>query len=170
MPLEHAAVAIIALTGVRPSEARGLRWEEWDRAKGHMHICRAVWHTHVGTTKTEQSVRFVTVTDELRDILLTLWNTQGSPISGYILAGPRKGNPVNLDNRAKRSIREALKKSHGPGGMRCGTEVRLPADSETASKALGNSKAVADKHYIKPQSVPPDVRNAVNSALSGLIH
>ena len=30
-PLERAAVAIVALTGVRPGEARGLRWEEWGR-------------------------------------------------------------------------------------------------------------------------------------------
>ena len=51
MPLERAAVAVVALTGVRPGEARGLRWEEWDRAKQHIHVCRAVWHKHVGTTK-----------------------------------------------------------------------------------------------------------------------
>src|SRR6187397_3081884 len=34
-PLERAAVGVMALSGVRPSEARGLRWEEWDRAKQH---------------------------------------------------------------------------------------------------------------------------------------
>lgn len=50
-----------------------------------------------------------------------------------------------------------------------GTQVRMHADSETASKALGNSKEVADKHYIKPQTVLPDVRKAVNDAVSGLI-
>lgn len=50
-----------------------------------------------------------------------------------------------------------------------GTEVRMKADSETSAKALGNSKAVADKHYIKPQTVLPDVRKAVNDAVSGLI-
>lgn len=51
MPLERAAVAVVALTGVRPSEARGLRWEECDRAKGHVQVCRAVWHAIVGTTE-----------------------------------------------------------------------------------------------------------------------
>ena len=49
------------------------------------------------------------------------------------------------------------------------TEVRMKADSETSAKALGNSKAVADKHYIKPQTVLPDVRKAVNDAFSGLV-
>lgn len=72
MSLERAAVAVVALRGVRPGEARGLRWEEWDTVKQHIHVCRAVWHMHVGTTKTEQSERFVAVTDELRDILLDL--------------------------------------------------------------------------------------------------
>ena len=45
----------------------------------------------------------------------------------------------------------------------------MKADRETSAKALRNSKAVADKHYIKPTTVLPDVRKAVNSAVSGLI-
>jgi hypothetical protein len=42
----------------------------------------------------------------------------------------------------------------------------MGADSETSAKALGNSKAVADKHYIKPTTVLPDV---VQNAVSGLV-
>jgi hypothetical protein len=182
-------------TGVRPGEARGLRWEEWDRAKQHIGVKRSVWHRVVGTTKTKQSERFVAVTDELREILLDLWKAQGSPIAGYILAG-RKGQPIILDNMSKRSIVPALSRCsvckaaesaehkghefrrdetlpvwHGWYSLRrfVGTEVRMKADSETSAKALGNSKAVADKHYIKPSTVLPDVRKAVNDAVSGLI-
>ena len=44
----------------------------------------------------------------------------------------------------------------------------MHADSEIRAKALGNSKAVADRHYIKAETVLPDVRKAVNDALSGL--
>jgi integrase len=196
LPLERAAVGIMALSGVRPSEARGLRWEEWDRTKQHIAARRGVWHRIVGTTKTEQSERFVAVSDELREILLDLLKAQGSPISGYILAGPRKSQPVILDNMAKRSVVPALNRCaickemesaehkghefqrdetlpqwHGWYSLRrfVGTEVRMKADSETSAKALGNSKAVADKHYIKPKTVLPDVRKAVNDAVSGLI-
>lgn len=175
MPLGRAAAAIVALTGVRPSEARGLRWEEFDRAKQHIHVRRAVWHKHIGTTKTVQSERYVAVTDELRDILLDLWNAQECPMGGYILAGPRKGKPVILDNLAKRSIRPALEKAkiEWPEWYALrrflGTQVRMQTDSETASKALGNSKEVLDKHYVKPTEVLPDVRRAVKSAVSGLI-
>lgn len=109
-PLARAAVGIMAYTGVRPGEARGLRWEEWNRAEQHIAVNRSIWHREVGTTKTEQSVRFVTVTTELREILLDLWRLQGSPISGYILAG-RKDHPVILDNLAKRIIRPALEEA-----------------------------------------------------------
>jgi integrase len=180
MPLERAAVGLIALTGTRPSEARGLRWEEWNRAEQHIAVNRGVWHRIVGDTKTPQSIRFVTVTAELREILLALWKVQGSPIAGYILAGP-KGQPVILDNLAKRSIRWQLEKvnkkenSHltWPGWYALrrfhGTAVRTESNLETTSKALGNSKAVADRHYVKPKAVLPDVRKAVNDALSGLI-
>ena len=32
-----------------------------------------------------------------------------------------------------------------------------------------SGKAVADRHHIKPETVPPDVRRAVSDALSGLV-
>jgi integrase len=183
-PLARAAVAILSCTGVRPGEARGLRWEEWDRAKRHLAVNRSVWHREVGTPKTEHSVRFVTVTDDLRVILLDLWNAQGCPISGYILTGIRKDgsgskdHPVILDNLAKRVIRPALEKAKakltwkGWYSLRRfhGTQVRMHSNSETGAKALGNSKAVFDKHYLKPTAVLPDVRIAVDQAVSGLVN
>jgi integrase len=176
MPLERAAVALVAFTGVRPSEARGLRWEEWSREEQHIAIKRGVWHRKVGDTKTAQSVRFVTVTSELREILLALWESKGSPDKGYILAGP-KGFPTVLDNMSKRDIRPTLKKAgiawHGFYSLRRfhATQVRMESkSSETAAKALGNTKDVCDKHYIKPIAVLPDVREAVNSAMAGLVN
>jgi hypothetical protein len=83
---------------------------------------------------------------------------------------------VILDNLAKRVIRPTLEKAglfwKGWYALRRfhGTEVRMHSDSsETSAKALGNSKAVADKHYIKPTAVLPHVRRAVNDGFSGLI-
>jgi integrase len=176
MPLERAAVATVTMLGVRPGEARGLRWEDWDRAKQQIHVERSVWHTIEGTTKTEQSVRFLAVSGELREVLLALWNERGCPLGGYILAGPRGGRPVILDNLAKRSIRKQLEKANltWPGWYSLrrfhGTEVRAKSSIDTTAKALGNSPAIADKHYNKPTEVLPDVRKAVNDAVSGLIH
>lgn len=197
MKLERAAVALIAYTGVRPGECRGLRWEEWDRAAAQIKIVRSVWHAVEGTTKTRQSNRFVTVTDELRAVLLDLSASQGSPIAGYILAHA-KGKRVNLDNMSKRAIRPALSRCavclepesaehEGHTFKRDeslpqwtgwysfrrfhGTQVRHESgNSETMAKALGNTKEVADNHYLKSTGVLPDVRKAVNSATRGLIN
>jgi hypothetical protein len=50
-----------------------------------------------------------------------------------------------------------------------GTQVRQESgNSETMSKALGNSKAVADRHYLKSTEVLPGVRKAANDAMRGL--
>jgi integrase len=197
MKLERAAVALIAYTGVRPGECRGLRWEEWDRTASQIKIVRSVWHAVEGTTKTKQIKRFVTVADELRAILLDLWVSQGSPIAGYILAHA-KGERVNLDNMSKRAIRPALSRCgvclepevsehEGHAFKRDsslpewagwyslrrfhGTQVRQESgNSETMAKGLGNSKEVADNHYLKSTGVLPDVRKAVNLATRGLIN
>jgi integrase len=174
-PLARAAVGILAYTGVRPGEARGLRWEEWDRVEKQIHVCRSIWHRVASTPKTQKSVRFVAVTDELREILLDLWNARGCPISGFVLAGRKKDWPVILDNLTKRVIRPAAEKA-GIAWKECyalrrfhGTEVRERSNGETMADALGNTKDVARKHYLKPSSVLPDVRRAVNDAFSGLV-
>jgi integrase len=181
LPLERAAIALMALTGARPNEVRGMRWDEWDRANQHIAIKRGVWHSIIGTTKTEQSQGFVAVTDELRQILQNLWEHQNRPIAGFILAGPRKNKPVVLDNMAKRSIRHRLDevnkdaetKLEWPGWYALrrfhATQICKQADGETAANALRNSKEVAKNHYIKPDTVLPKTRKAVNDAVSGLV-
>jgi hypothetical protein len=154
--------------------------------KEQIAVKRAVWHTIEGTPKTTQSVRFLPVSGELREVLLALWKKQDSPLEGYILAAPSgKPGPVILDNLAKRSIRQRLHSVNREAASRGekteltwpgwyslrrfhGTAVRAESNLETTSRALGNSKAVADKHYVKPAEVLPDVRKAVNGAVYGL--
>jgi integrase len=194
LPLARAAVALCAYTGCRPGECRGLRWQDWDRGAEHLHIQRSVWHTHETAPKTEQSIRYVAVSDGLKEILSALWKSQGCPINGYILARCGGGR-VNLDNESKRIIAPALSrcavckqaesaehKGHdfqrdeslphwnGFYSLRRfhATQIRQEASSDTMSKALGNSKAVADRHYLKSTEVLPDVRKAVVSAMRGL--
>ena len=124
-----------------------------------------------------------------------LHHQRDCPLGGYMLARA-KGDRVNLDNMAKRRIVPALSRCavclqpesarhrghsferdetlpHWPSWYALrrfhGTQVREQAgNSDTMSKALGNSKAVADKHYLKPVEVLPDVRKAVNDAFRGL--
>ncbi len=133
----------------------------------------------------------------LKEILSALWKSQGCPINGYILARS-DGGRVNLDNESKRVITPALSrcavckqaesaehKDHtfqrdetlphwnGFYSLRRfhATQVRQEATSDTTmleALALGNSKAVADKHYLKSTEVLPDVRKAVVNAMRGL--
>jgi integrase len=194
--LEWAAVAIVAYTGVRPGEARGLQWPDWNRSADEIHVQRSIWHTHETTPKTAQSNAFVTVCPDLRAILLDLWESQGRPLGGYVLAH-EDGQRANLDNLGKRTIVKALSRCsvcqqselaehedhdfkrdaktsvpwYGFYSLRRfhGTQVRIKAgNSDTSSKALRNSKAVADRHYLAPASVLPDVREAVIGAMAGL--
>jgi hypothetical protein len=68
---------------------------------------------------------------------------------------------------------ETLPEWHGWYSLRRfhGTQVRHEAgNSDTSAKALGNSKDVFDKHYLKSTGVLPDVRKAVNTAMRGLIN
>jgi integrase len=196
-PLAHTAIAISAYCGTRPSEALGLRWEEWDRTQAHIPVKRVVWHGRViENTKTENSKRFLVVTNELRTILLTLHKAQGSPTGGFILAARNGKKPTNLDNLSKRAVRKALNRCevchesedakhkghtykrdaslpewHGWYSLRrfLGTQVRMNSDSsETSAKSLGNTREVADKHYIKNQTVLPEVRRAQIAATEGL--
>jgi integrase len=201
--LARAAVALLAFTGIRPGECRGLQWQDWDQVAEQLHIVRSVWHTHETEPKTEKSIRYVAVTPELRSILLDLWESQGSPTDGYLLAraNGRKKNGrckrVNLDNESKRVIMPALTrcavchesesaKHEGHDFVRDeslprwfgfyslrrfhATAVRGKSDLKTTAKALGNSEAIAEKHYVKDTGVLPGVRVAVIAGTQGLVN
>lgn len=190
-PLEQAAVAVAVYCGLRPGEIRGLQWADFDRKQSTLHIQRSLWHTVESKPKTAQSIALVPVVPALRKILMNLWRAQGSPISGRILA--REKQPMNLDNSSKRVIAPSLSrctvcqksqladhKGHnferdartsvpwfGFYSLRrfYGTQLREQSESsDTASKALRNSKEIADKHYNKPVAVLPDVRRAAEAA------
>jgi len=110
-------------SAAKPEPTFGATRDEWDRTREQIAVRRSVWHAIEGTTKTPQSNRFVTVTEELRATLLALWNSQGSPLGGYILAHPN-GERVNLDNRdtflnATKPCRTALV------GTLCGDSMAL---------------------------------------------
>jgi len=102
-------------------------------------VNRSVWHREVGTTKTEQSERLVAINDELREILLDLWKSKGSPIGGYILAG-RKNHPVILDNLAKRIIVPALESVRSAANQKPITRL-LPVISSSGMSLFRNGTA-----------------------------
>lgn len=77
-------MALLIYTGMRRSEALGLRWEDVDFAKGVINVNRAVTFASnrpvVGGTKSEAGVRIIPLHQQLKDIL-----TPVRHLSGYII-------------------------------------------------------------------------------------
>jgi integrase len=96
-----------ALTGLRKSELRGLTWENFDGKE--LSVTRSVWNSTVSEPKTRRSRSPIPVVKQLADAL----NTR--KLRAGILAQPGlpifqagNGQPLNLDNLARRVIVPAL--------------------------------------------------------------
>jgi integrase len=161
----RAAIELQFFAGLRPGEARGVRWEDFDGRR--LMIRRSVWRTHVTTPKTEDSAKAVPVIEPLRKVLAELWVADGKPTSGPILRGP-SGKPLNLDNLSKRVLSPLLKAAkiewHGWYSLRRGIATTLTSTSRDplASKGLlrHSSLATTQRHYIK--DVPENTLSAMN--------
>lgn len=149
-----AAIALAFFAGLRPSEVRGVRWEDYDGKR--LMIRQAIWHTHTNEPKTRGSMSSVPIIEPLRSILTTLLRVDKNPASGPILRG-RSGKPLNLDNLAKRVIIPALQEAklqwHGWYSLRRGiaTLVSSIEKDPLAAKGLLRHSSVATtlEHYIK---------------------
>jgi integrase len=161
----RAAVALQFFAGLRPGEARGVRWEDFDGQR--LMIRQSVWRTHVTSPKTEDSMKAVPVIEPLRGILTELRESDGNPSKGPILRGP-SGKPLNLDNLSKRVLSPILKAAkiewHGWYSLRRGIATTLTSTCHDplASKGLlrHSSLATTQRHYIK--DVPENTISAMN--------
>lgn len=98
------AVALMFFCGLRPGEARGVKWSDYDEVKHILLVQRSIWRKHETGPKTQESVAPVHVPDLLREIL-----SEVPRESEYILATP-SGRPIDLHNLARRTIVPALTK------------------------------------------------------------
>ena len=96
------AVALMYFCALRPGEARGAQWGDYDADKHLLNVQRSIWRKHETGPKTEGSVAPVPVAEALRVILEETPRT-----SEYILATP-SGKPVDLHNLARRIIAPTL--------------------------------------------------------------
>lgn len=154
-----AAIALQFFAGLRPGEARGVRWEDYSGKR--LAVCQSVWRTFETAPKTESSAKPVPVIEPLRTILADLREADGNPSSGPILRGPKTdktGKPLNLDNLSKRILSPILKAAeidwYGWYALRRGASTTLTSlsrDSGMASMGLlrHSSIATTQAHYIK---------------------
>jgi integrase len=161
----RAAVGLMFFAGLRPGEARGVRWEDYDGKR--LAIRQSVWHTHTTSPKTEEAASPVPVIDTLADILAKVREVDGNPTRGPILRGP-SGKPLNLDNLSKRVVTPLLNaagvKWNGWYSLRRGVATTLAGLTHDgmASKGLlrHTNLATTTRHYVK--DVPENTLSAMN--------
>ena len=90
--------------GLRPSEARGARWEHY--AGRTLSVKQSVWRKHTTDPKTASSAKPVLVIEPLRELRTKLQQAEGNPVSGPILRGVKlkdsKPRPLDVNMLAKR--------------------------------------------------------------------
>jgi integrase len=147
----RTAVLIAALTGLRRSEIRGLKWEDFTGEE--LHVKRSVWGVHVGETKTVASGASVPVLPVLRR---ALEKHHKRSTGSYIFAGGT-GKPLQLGNITRRDIVPALEKAkiewEGWHGFRRGlatTLYELGVPDKVIQAILRHANvAVTMKHYVQ---------------------
>ncbi|MGA7622337.1 MAG: hypothetical protein WB630_14030 [Candidatus Acidiferrales bacterium] len=97
----RAAVALMFFTRLRPGEARGALWQDYDGKR--LLVRQSVWHAHTTVPKTAEAAAPVPIIPLLADILADLRQADGNPADGPILRGP-SGKPLWLDNVSQRVI------------------------------------------------------------------
>jgi len=145
------AMAIAAFTGLRKSEIRGLCWQDCEGSE--LRVSRSVWNHYTTDPKTERSRAPVPVIPRLARMLNAYRCGQ---LTGPILRA-RNGQPLNLDNLARRVIGPALAVNQirweGWHAFRRGLATnlhRLGVDDKTIQAILRHaSLATTREIYIK---------------------
>jgi integrase len=152
-PMAKAAIMVATFTGLRMSELKGLRWEDYDGKV--LNVRRGVVEGIVGETKTKTSKAPVPVVRTLHKILAK--HLKSNSGDGYIFHG-ETGAPIRFENLARRDIEPMLKGKkvgwHGLHAFRRGLASILHdkcVDTLVIKHILRQSvKGVAEEHYIKP--------------------
>jgi integrase len=162
----RAAVALMFFAGLRPGEARGACWEDYDGKK--LTVRQSIWHTYTTTPKTNGSAKPVPVIEPLVGILAELRTTDKDPSSGPVLRGP-SGKPLDLHNLANRVVIPTLRAAgvpwHGWYALRRGVATAVTALSTDSLAAKGllrhSSVSTTERHYIYIKDVPESTLQAM---------
>jgi integrase len=104
-------ISLLFFTGLRQSEARALRWNDWNESEQTLRIERAVWRTKMGGTKNPASEGTIPVLPILGDALRARRARVNPRPNDYVFAGVRRGTPLDFHNLENRILRPAFKKS-----------------------------------------------------------
>lgn len=123
-----ALVGLCFYTGLRPSEAIAVRWEDFRQKNGmwHVSISRGCVEGDVAETKTADSKQSVPMASQLV-ALLTVWHAKSGQglkkTSGWVFPGERsgrnlalakEGKPIDLRNLGQRKLKQAVRAAGFP--------------------------------------------------------
>jgi integrase len=157
----QAAFVVLAFTGLRSEELKGLRWDDYDQENGVLNIKRTIVHGKlVEDTKTTSSKAPVPVIGIVKKYLdAHLARNSGT---GYIFHAPTDPErPINFGHLVWDDIIPTAKKAgvewHGLHAFRRGLstllhDLEIPelTISHILRHSTKSSKSVAGRHYIKP--------------------
>jgi integrase len=169
----QVAIGLVFFAGLRPGEARGARWEDYNGKT--LCVKHSVWRTHTTAPKTAHAAKPVPVIEPLRELLAELHNLEGNPATGPILRSVT-GKPLNLDMLAHGTIVPAIRNPenysnpdakrlnwHGYYAFRRGIATLTSSVSRDPMAAKGllrhTSVITTLNHYIK--DVPQVTENAM---------
>jgi len=150
LPEPAAAVcAVAAFAGLRRSELRRVRWEDYDREQ--IMVMRSIWEAFTNDPKTKRSKSPVPVIPRLQAILAAHKLACGNPKSGPMFANGA-GKPANLNNILNRKILPVLN--------RCGVcrQSKLSHDAGEVSHEYvrdGSLPKWRGFHSFAVDSLPP---------------
>jgi integrase len=142
----RAALLLAAVTGLRRSEMRGLKWFDIDTAKLWINLRRGVVKNWTTKLKTEASRTGIPIPQDLADVLNT-WRQQ-SPYQAdddWVFASPAKAgrSPIWFDVALQRHIRPAAKAA-GITGKKIGWHTFRRSLATLLSTSGENIKAVQE--------------------------
>lgn len=151
----RTAVLVAALTGLRRSELRGLRWEDFDGDE--LMVQRAVWQSHVTDTKTLTSKSAVPLLPIVQEAL-----QEHKARNGYNqwVFHNLAGKPLDFKNLFDRHMKDDLEAAgitwHGWHAFRRGLATNLydlGAPEKTIQAILRHADLETTmEHYIKARS------------------
>jgi integrase len=147
-------VLTAALSGLRKSEIRGLRWEDFSGKE--LSVNRSIWNSEVNEPKTMRSKAPIPVVKQLADALEEHRQRMGKLAVGPIFQAGN-GKPLNLDNLVRRQIIPAISGTgvewHGWHAFRRGlatTLHQLRVDDKTIQAILRHSNVgITMNIYVK---------------------
>jgi integrase len=169
-PMYKPVVTTLAYTGLRLSEALGLRWRDIDfvgaeiGVRGQLSLARKGKPAIVIPTKTHAGVRIVPMLPAVEDALITLLADEqrvGRGGDSDFVFLSRKGTPLHQRNVAVRGVEAAARRAGlgkvTPHDLRrsfCSLSARRGVDPVEAAQMTGHSLSVWMKSYVRSFGKP----------------